>query len=58
MTKAATIHALQSGGKHIKADGMERPETMREAARKSREAERAEMEREAEPGARRSGKKR
>ena len=58
MTKAATIHALQSGGKHIKADGMERPETMREAARKSREAERSEMERKAEHGARRSGKKR
>ena len=58
MTKAATIHAAQSGGKHIKADGMERPETMREAARKSREAERSEMERKAEHGARRSGKKR
>jgi hypothetical protein len=58
MTKAATIHALQSGGKHVKADGMERPETMCEAARKSREAERAERERKTEHGARRSGKKR
>lgn len=58
MTNAATMHAAQSGGKHMKADGMERPETMREAARKSRAAERAEREQKAEHGTRRSGKKR
>ena len=58
MTSAATMHAAQSGGKHIKADGMERPETIREAAKKSRAAEQAERKRKAEHGARRSGKKR
>jgi hypothetical protein len=42
MTVAAKIHAEQSGGKHIKADGMERPETMRQAAKKSRAKEQAE----------------
>ncbi len=58
MTVAAKIHAEQSGGKHIKADGMERPETMHETAKKSRAAERAERERKAKQGARQSGKKR
>lgn len=58
MTVAGTIHAKQSGGKHIKADGMERPETMQQAAKKSRAAERAEREQKAEHGARQSGKKR
>lgn len=42
MTVAAKIHAGQSGGKHTKADGMERPETMRQAAKKSRAKEQAE----------------
>ncbi len=57
-TEAAIIHAAQGGTKHKKRDGMERPETMRQAAKKSRAAEQAERKQEVEHGARRSGKKR
>ena len=52
---AAEYHAAQSGGKHKKSDGMERPETMREAAKKSRANERKKMGAE---GKRRGGRKR
>lgn len=65
-TDAARLHAAQSGTKHQKRDGMERPETMRQAAKKSRAKEDAEIraeeraqgKRKAKQGARQSGKKR
>ena len=61
-TNAGEIHAAQSGTKHKKRDGMERPETMRQAAKKSRAKEqaeeRAERKQKAGHGARQSGKKR
>ena len=55
MERAAELHATQGGGKHKKSDGMERPETMREAAKKSRADERKKMGAE---GKRRGGRKR
>ena len=55
MQRAAELHAMQSGGKHKKRDGLERPETMRQAAKKSREKERKDMDAERK---RRSGRKR
>lgn len=61
-TEAAKLHAMQSGTKHKKRDGMERPETMRQAAKKSRAKEqaeeRAERKQKAGHGTRQSGKKR
>lgn len=65
-TEAARLHAAQSGTKHKKRDGMERPETMHEAGKKSRAKEQAEIraeeraqgKRKAKQGARQSGKKR
>ena len=54
-TTAGKIHSKQGGSKHKKRDGMERPETMQQAAKKSRAAERAEMEAERKP--RRTGRR-
>ncbi len=45
MTNAARLHAAQRGTKHKKRDGMERPETMHEAAKKSRAKEQADKTR-------------
>ena len=55
MERAAELHATQGGGKHKGRDGMERPETMRQAAKKSRADERKKMGAE---GKRRGGRKR
>ena len=48
-TTAGNIHRKQGGTKHKKRDGLERPETLGQAAKKSRAAERAEMEAEGRP---------